>query len=84
MIGKEYVRVRMGIGRPEHKGEVTSFVLGRYDAGQKEQLQAQIAQAADAIEALWKSASWEDVASKYSIKKVPNKANKPIAFSDGE
>ncbi len=84
LIGKEYVRVRMGIGRPEHKGEVTGFVLGKYDESQQEQLKAQIAQAADAIEALWQTPSWEDVASKYSIKKVPNKANKPIVFSGGE
>ena len=78
LIGKEYVRVRMGIGRPEHKGEVSSFVLGAYSADQQEQLQKQVTQAADAIEALWSSSSWEDVASKYSVKKVPNKANKPI------
>lgn len=79
LIGKEYVRVRMGIGRPEHKGEITSFVLGKYDEDQEELLKAQITQTADAIEALWRTPSWEDVASKYSIKKVPNKANAPIA-----
>jgi len=79
LIGKEYVRVRVGIGRPEHKGEVTSFVLGKYNDDQAEQLKAQITQTADAIEGLWCTPSWEDVASKYSIKKVPNKANKPIA-----
>ena len=79
MIGKEYLRVRVGIGRPAHKGEVTAFVLGKYDEAQQEQLKAQIAQTADAIEALWKGGSWEDVASKYSVKKVPNKANAPLA-----
>ena len=79
LIGKEYLRIRVGIGRPEHKGEVTSFVLGKYSDDQAEALQKQISQAADAIEALWSSPSWEDVASKYSVKKVPNKANKPIA-----
>ncbi len=79
MIGKEYLHVRMGIGRPEHKGEITGFVLGKYDASQLELLQKQIKQTADAIEALWQTPSWEDVASKYSIKKVPNKANSPIA-----
>lgn len=78
-IGKAYLRLRMGIGRPEHKGEITGFVLGKYDASQQEVLREQIAQTADAIEALWKNGSWEDVASQYSIKKVPNKANSPIA-----
>ncbi len=79
LIGKMYLRVRVGIGRPEHKGEVSSFVLGKYSADQEPALQKQIAQCADAVEALWSSESWEDVASKYSIKKVPNKANAPIA-----
>ena len=78
LIGKEYVRVRVGIGRPEHKGEVSSFVLGKYSDEQQETLQKQIAQSADAIEAFWSTPSWEDVASKYSVKKVLNKANKPI------
>ena len=79
LIGKAYVRVRVGIGRPEHKGEVSSFVLGKYTDEQQEALNKQIAHVADAIEALWVHNSWEDVASKYSVKKVPNKANKPIA-----
>ena len=78
LIGKEYLRVRVGIGRPEHKGEVSSFVLGKYASEQKETLEKQIALCADAVEALFTTPSWEDVASKHSVKKVPNKANKPI------
>lgn len=34
-LGKEYGRIRLGIGRPEHKGDVTSYVLG--DFGQDEE-----------------------------------------------
>lgn len=34
-LGKDYGRIRLGIGRPEHKGEVTSYVLG--DFGQDEE-----------------------------------------------
>jgi len=78
LISKSYVRIRMGIGRPEHKGEVSSFVLGQYSEEQKPLLKQQISQCADAVEAMCKGASWEDVASKYSLKKVPNKANAPI------
>ena len=78
LIGKAYLRIRVGIGRPEHKGEVSSFVLGRYSADQEETLQNQIKQCADAVEALCNNESWEDVASKYSIKKVANKANAPV------
>lgn len=29
-IGKDYWRVRLGVGRPEHKGDVTNFVLGNF------------------------------------------------------
>lgn len=29
-LGKDYGRMRLGIGRPEHKGEVTSYVLGDF------------------------------------------------------
>jgi PTH1 family peptidyl-tRNA hydrolase len=29
-IGKEYDRIRLGIGRPEHKSEVTSHVLSNF------------------------------------------------------
>ncbi len=34
-IGNDYDRVRLGIGRPEHKGDVTRHVLGNFS---KEQL----------------------------------------------
>jgi len=79
LISKEYVRVRVGIGRPEHKGEVSSYVLGAYSDDQKDQLQQQVTQCADAVVAMWNAPTWEDVASKFSVKKVPNKANAPIA-----
>lgn len=29
-IGKDYWRVRIGVGRPEHKSEVTDYVLGNF------------------------------------------------------
>ena len=78
LITKEYLRIRIGIGRPEHKGEVASFVLAPYYEDQQQILQEQIAKAADAVEALLVTDSWEDVASKHSVKKVQNRANNPI------
>ena len=48
-IGKEYIRVRMGIGKPEHKGEVTSYVLGNFDTEQEKYLQEWIQKTADAL-----------------------------------
>ena len=34
-LGDQYWRVRIGIGRPEHKGEVTSYVLSDFAAAEK-------------------------------------------------
>ena len=67
-ITKEYVRVRMGIGRPEHKGEVASYVLAPFSEKEQKHLVAWVNTTADAIEKLFDS-SWEDVASQHSIKK---------------
>ncbi len=35
-IGKEYYRIRVGIGRPEHKSQVSSYVLSDFDGEEKE------------------------------------------------
>jgi len=38
VIGKEYKRVRLGIGRPSHKEQVTKYVLGDFAKSDKEWL----------------------------------------------
>jgi peptidyl-tRNA hydrolase, PTH1 family len=38
-LGKEYWRVRMGIDRPNHKGQVTSYVLSPFDAAELERME---------------------------------------------
>ena len=68
-ISKEYMRVRMGIGKPEHKGEVASFVLSDFSTIEKNHLGMWISQAADAVEFLL-SNSLEDTSSKYSMKQI--------------
>ncbi len=70
MIGREYLRVRMGIGKPEHKGEVASYVLSPFSKDERALMERWITQSADAIEKLG-TTSWEDVASQCSIKKLP-------------
>lgn len=67
-ISKEYVRVRMGIGKPEHKGEVSSYVLSNFNNLEKEHLKEWISFTCEAVEDLL-SNSLEDVSSKYTIKK---------------
>lgn len=67
-ITKEYVRVRMGIGRPENKGEVASYVLAPFSQKEQTHLDEWIKHTANAVEKLLDN-SWVDVASQYSIKK---------------
>lgn len=31
MIGKEYYRIRMGVGKPKYKNDVVNYVLGKFD-----------------------------------------------------
>lgn len=70
MIGKAYLRVRMGIGRPTEKSKVVDHVLSSFSEAEQHHLPVWIAQAADAVELLLKE-PWEDVASKCSIKRFP-------------
>ena len=48
-IGKEYIRVRMGISKPQHKGEVASYVLSKFNQQEQECLQKWIQHTADAV-----------------------------------
>jgi len=68
-ISKDYVRVRMGIGKPEHKGEVSSYVLGRFSDEEQIYLDDWISSTCRAVEELLEN-SLEDVSSKYTIKKL--------------
>lgn len=67
-ISKEYARIRMGIGKPEHPGEITSFVLGFFNLEEEQHLPTWIENACEAIEFLLEN-SLEDTSSLYTIKK---------------
>ena len=67
-ISREYARIRMGIGKPEHKGEVASYVLSDFSDSEFKHLKEWISTACDAVESLLEN-SLEDVSSKYTIKK---------------
>ncbi|MFV9689499.1 MAG: aminoacyl-tRNA hydrolase [Desulfobacteria bacterium] len=47
----DFARIRIGIGRPETKEEVTDYVLGRFDQEQENLLDEVILRAQDAVEA---------------------------------
>lgn len=48
----EYVRVRVGIGRPPGRQDAASFVLKPFSAAERKELDLLIADAADAVEAV--------------------------------
>jgi PTH1 family peptidyl-tRNA hydrolase len=66
-IGREYIRVRLGIGKPEHKGEVASYVLSEFCDENKKCLDGFIKSAADAVEFLL-THSLDETRCKYSKK----------------
>jgi PTH1 family peptidyl-tRNA hydrolase len=66
-ISSDYIRVRMGIGKPEHKGEVASYVLSDFSKKEQEHLKKWICEASEAVEHLLNN-SLEDVGNKYTIK----------------
>ena len=67
-ISREYARVRMGIGKPEHKGEVASYVLSDFSDKESAHLSRWIKYTCEAIEFLLEN-SLEDTSSKYTVKK---------------
>ena len=67
MIGKEYNRVRMGVGKPEYKSQVADYVLGNFTTDEEKILTAWIEHTASAIKDL-KSKTLDEVKSRYSLK----------------
>jgi len=49
MIGRGYARVRLGIGKPEHKGEVASYVLSDFNEVESTHLDSWISHSCNAI-----------------------------------
>ncbi len=67
-ITNEYSRIRLGIGKPEHKSQVSSYVLSDFNEKELTHLSQWIKQVCEAIEDLFDN-SLEDVSSKHTIKK---------------
>lgn len=66
-IGKEYIRVRIGIGKPEDKDMVANYVLSDFSKEQFNNLKDIIARCIEAIKAL-QTLPLAVVQSKYTIK----------------
>lgn len=69
VITPEYTRVRMGIGKPEHKSQVADYVLHPFSVTEQKRLGEWISKAADAVELLLLS-PMEEVSSKCSLKSL--------------
>ena len=66
-ISREYIRVRMGIGKPKHKGEVASYVLSSFTTKEQSYLNSFIDKTVESVEFLLNN-SMEDTSSRYSSK----------------
>lgn len=66
-ISREYIRIRIGIGKPEHKGEVASYVLSPFNEIEEKCLKELITKASDTVEFLL-THSLAETSSKYSQK----------------
>jgi PTH1 family peptidyl-tRNA hydrolase len=68
-ITKEYLRVRVGVGKPEHKSQVSDYVLHDFSQEENLMLERLIAHVAEACKVLSKE-ELNEVKSKYSLKSI--------------
>ena len=66
-IGKEYIRVRIGIGKPQDKSEVANYVLSNFSKEELNKLEGIITHTIKAIEAL-QNKSIDEVKTKFTLK----------------
>lgn len=68
-IGKEYVRLRIGVDKPAHKSQVADYVLADFSPQERQCLDALVSYAAEALDALLR-VPLEEVKSRYSRKSI--------------
>jgi PTH1 family peptidyl-tRNA hydrolase len=66
-IGKEYTRVRIGIGKPDNKADVANFVLSDFPKSQQSDLERIISTCNEATKGLIKE-ELSTIAQKYTLK----------------
>lgn len=67
-IGKDYIRIRIGIGKPANKSEVVNYVLDNFSKEELNKLQDIIPHTIKAIEALKSGEDIAQVKSKFTLK----------------
>lgn len=69
LLGKEYLRVRIGVGKPEHKSQVADYVLHDFSETEAQKLQSLIDHTAEACHALLQE-DLNTVRSHYTLKSI--------------
>ena len=69
MIGKEYIRIRMGIGKPEYKSQVADYVLDDFDSLEEKRLKKWITHVSKSAQEIL-SKPLNEVKSNYSLKSI--------------
>jgi len=69
-ISKEYLRVRIGVGKPEHRSQVADYVLHDFSLEEIAVIEKLITHVSKACKALEKDESLNEVKSHYSLKSI--------------
>jgi len=67
-IGKDYIRVRIGIGKPKIKEEVVNYVLSKFSKEELNKLEGIISHTILAIDAIRDGESINEIKSKFTLK----------------
>jgi PTH1 family peptidyl-tRNA hydrolase len=79
MGGPGYIRVRVGVGRPPEGWETADYVLGKWNATEKDSLAAVVDKAADGVE-LFVSKGLETAMNRFNVRPGKGrKGSKPTA-----
>jgi PTH1 family peptidyl-tRNA hydrolase len=70
-IGKDYLRVRVGVDKPEYKTQVADYVLSDFDTMQSDNLPLLIEHCTQSCKML-QSQTLNEVKSNYSLKSIDN------------
>ncbi len=73
-LTKEYIRVRVGVGKPEHKSQVADYVLHDFSLEERADLNDLISHVSKACEMLLRE-ELNEVKSKYSLKSIEGLKN---------
>ena len=76
LVGGDYWRIRLGVGRPEGQAPVHDYVLGRFTSEQMAEVETLLKALTDKFALFWQSAP-EVLASKVAQALLPPKPKKP-------